>query len=217
MPNYTFTLDVQQEGGGGKRMRNDTRALDDLLSDITDSDDVVSENAIYLIGEIGAEAVVLKTSTLKTDSQLKAINCLCHEATRIRVIDCLIAAGMAGNNPWLKGNVAEALGKIGDIYSEPFLVGCLDDDDQIVRSSAADALGLIGDSSVMEGLAGALRDAEWGVRLAATRSVGIIGGPQAADLLRTCLRDARADVRIVAEDALELLGVDSGRITRGAQ
>ena len=188
-------------------MRNNKSSIDIVLQQLADEDDIVRENYIYILGEVGAEALLLKTNTLKTEKQLCDMNAICNEDYRRVVIDCLVTMHSTDDNPWLRGNIADALGKIGDIYAAPYLVNCLADKERIVRYSAAEALGVIGDASVVDFIVGVLEDEDWGVRLAAARALGAIGDSRVVDSLRSCLNDVRKDVRVGAEDALELLEV----------
>lgn len=193
-------------------MKNDEEGVLELIEQIRHSGDLVKENSIYVLGEIGAEAKQLSRNTLRNMDQLRNMNALCDPSVLTKSIDCLISETL-NKETWVRGNAAEALGKIGDARGVEALIACLKDKEEIVRYSSSEALGAISDKCATQALIGLLDDVGWGVRLSAVRALGRIEDSQAIPALKKSLHDSRHDVRVIAKESLELIE-EAGSITK---
>lgn len=113
-----------------------------------------------------------------------------------------------GDQKWyVRSNVAQALGAIGDTRAVYPLTLALDSDDHPrVRRSVAEALGLLGDTRALESLITALQDDSPYVRSTAALALGTIGDSQAIDPLLGTLLDIDRKVRSSAMFALGKIG-----------
>ena len=113
-------------------------------------------------------------------------------------VPALIAA-LADPDPYVNGEAADALGRIG-AAGVPALVRALEDPQENVRWCAAIALGKVGPDArpAVPALVRALGDATANVRYGAAIALGAIGPAavrDAREALRESLHDADADVR----------------------
>jgi HEAT repeat protein len=72
----------------------------------------------------------------------------------------MLCALLEWGSPILRAEIVIALGKIGDVFAVPYLIGCLNDGNTRVRGHAADALGEIkpNDTKTISALIGLLSD-----------------------------------------------------------
>ncbi len=91
---------------------------------------------------------------------------------RQTAVDLLITL-LDDRDTFVRRNAAEALGKIGDLKSKPFLLAKLDDSEPAVREAAARSLGWLPelDSAVRLKLTLLLRDADMSVQRAAAQAL----------------------------------------------
>lgn len=182
--------------------------IESLIEQLVSSDEVDRENAAYLIGELGAEALALTKNTLKSKRDIEQRNALAKPDVFERAVEALIKS-TGDKVAWVRGNAAEALGKMKAQKAISNLLVCLDDDEQVVVSSAAESLGLIGDHTATDKLTSLLNAKEWIIRMQAARALGCLQNPDALDALTVALSDERADVSIAAQEALDQLQEDA--------
>ncbi len=91
---------------------------------------------------------------------------------RLTAVDLLITL-LDDRDTFVRRNAAEALGKIGDLKSKPFLLAKLDDSEPAVREAAARSLGWLPglDSAVRLKLTLLLQDADMSVQRAAAQAL----------------------------------------------
>ena len=130
----------------------------------------------------------------------------------VLMIPALIKA-LSDPNSAVRGHAAFSLGEIGDDLAILPLVGCLKDQDALVRQYATvgtcnlsmntkDArLRATAVASLIQGV----KDSNIDVRMAAIRSLGMLGDPGATDVIITAARDRNHDARVKAVEALILL------------
>jgi HEAT repeat protein len=97
-------------------------------------------------------------------------------------VDGLIA-GLRYGDGGVRGDAAEALGKIGDPRAVDSLIATLSDSYDLARRSAAEALGKIGDPRAVDSLIAALSNSDDGVRRNAAEALGKIGDSRALEKL----------------------------------
>lgn len=176
--------------------------IEALVYDLKDSDALTRENSAYLLGEIGAEAIELTRNTLKDDQTLSDINAMTVPEIRDHVIQCLINA-LFDEDSWVRGNAADALGKLRAADSIEALLACLRDPEKVVRFSATQALGLLAEKSAMEDLVSVLSDEDWSVRMAAAEALGRLEDERAIVPLKRLKNDSKPDVQIISQEAIE--------------
>lgn len=190
-------------------MSNDKERVEALIRQLEDEDELVRENSAYLLGEIGAEARELTKNTLKNGRMLDEINALTIPQVREKVVKRLIKA-LFDKDGWVRGNAADALGKIGHEKAVEPLIAALKDEDKVVRFSAAEALGELQDERAIESIITALRDDDWSVRVSAAEALGKIGTLRALEALTVATGDGNRDVQTKAAEALaKLSGLES--------
>lgn len=178
--------------------------VDALLQQLNDADSIVRENSTYVLGEIAAEAKMLSLNTLKSSNELEKMNIMTNETIINRVTDALTNT-LADSDPWVRGNAADALGKIGNQVAVGPISELLKDEDKVVRYSAVEALGHINTSEAIDFLVMALDDNEWSVRLSAAKSLEKSPDRRAEKALRKTAKDKNPDVRERSLAALERL------------
>jgi uncharacterized protein (DUF2336 family) len=91
---------------------------------------------------------------------------------RQTAVDLLITL-LDDRDTFVRRNAAEALGKIGDLKSKPFLLATLDDSEPAVREAAARSLGWLSglDSETRSKLTVLLRDVDMSVQRAAAQAL----------------------------------------------
>lgn len=185
-------------------MPRDVESIEEYVSNLTDQDELIRENSAYMLGEIAAEMKGLAANTLKDDAQLEQVNAIHNSQTQQRVAIALIEA-LGDSEHWVRGNAAEALGKLGDISSLPALVNALQDSDRVVRATSAEALGSFRDIRSKDALQKALFDEEWSVRLNAVKSLGRVGDQTVIGALKTMTSDSNHDVKIKIRETIQMI------------
>jgi len=180
------------------------RVLNRLVEQLHDSDSIIRENSAYLLGEMALEAKALSHNTLKSMEQLEGLNILANPKNTAIVVKELIK-GLVDVDPWVRGNAADALGKIGSIEAVVPLSALQKDKDKVVRYSATEAIGSIGSAESVDYLIEALLDEEWSVRLIAAKSLERIPNKRAESALKKTAKDSNADVRQRSLSALAKL------------
>jgi HEAT repeat protein len=178
--------------------------VDKLISQLLHEESMMRENAAYILGETSLEAIALTGDTLKSETDLARINAMTDANKRRQVVKALSSA-LQDKDPWVRGNAADALGKIGDPSSAIVLSDLLNDADKVVRYSAVEALGRIGADGVIEFLIKALSDEDWSVRLSAAKSLKSHPDKRAESALKQTAKDQNHDVRDFSIAALAQL------------
>lgn len=176
------------------RMR-DGRAVDALISALSDGDsDVIgaARDALVEIGEPAVSGLSLRLNGPDESVRRRAAEIL-GSIGDARAVPLLIDAL---TDPHCRAVVIEALGQIGDARAVPPLIAYLKTGNQDVRWYASRALGQLGRAAV-EPLAAYLTDKNEDVRKAATEALGAIGAP-AVDTLLSGLQSEPAVRRAVA-------------------
>jgi HEAT repeat protein len=171
--------------------------IDALILDLSDTDHLVRENAAYLLGEAAEEATRISENTLKTSDQMQAMNAILNPVVKDRVQQSLILA-LSDTEAWVRGNAADALGKLMDNSVLKPLITVLSDKDRIVRLTAVDALRKLGDPSCIESLESLVNDPEWSVRLSVAKAVSEMPGETATKIVSLLSADSNQDVRKTA-------------------
>lgn len=172
-----------------------------LIEDFADQDPMVRENAAYLLGEKAAEANAISQNTLKNADQIEQQCVISKQANWNAAISGLLAC-LSDEEPWVRGNAADALGKFADAMAVPQLEVALRDNDRIVRLSAAESLGQIADPRAIEGLNLATKDSEWSVRLSAIRALSNFSNDSVREIFVSAKTDPNQDVRLACVKAI---------------
>jgi HEAT repeat protein len=139
------------------------------------------------------------------------------DRVRARALQVLIAAQVAGLEPWLETALQSPAGpmrihacmglavyRVGGALQ--LLRAALADEEGAVRQAAAQALGELGDTSGIDDLTGRLEDEKPWVREAAVESIGRIGDQLGVPILQRALGDQEEDVRRAAIKGLGDIG-----------
>lgn len=174
----------------------DVRAIEPLISILSDDDRSIRQSAVVALGRLGEPAIGSLLEALQSDDsemrftatralgQIWQVPELVHLGSNDwgmrseagfalgnqvdkRVVEPLIAA-LKDDRPLVRRAATKSLGKLGDARAVDSLVVALEDDDALVRSGAADALGQLGDARAVEPLIESLGDEDFEVRRAAT-------------------------------------------------
>lgn len=159
------------------------------------------ENSAYMIGELAAEAAALAKNTLKSENDLAKINALTQSEV-LRSIEKALINATTDEDAWVRGNVIEALGKLGSVEALSSLTSAISDPEYVVRMTAIEAIGMIGDWSTTECLLGLLNDEAWDIRVQAARSLAQLGNPAVIGDLKRLSNDTQEDVRAVVSEAI---------------
>jgi HEAT repeat protein len=208
----------------------DARALEPLLVALEDKDSSVRGSVILALGQLGGPAAVERLMAELTGPGLRESEPAAKALAQIGepsirpllavlghlgwkdylAIDTLVKIGGPSVEPLiamlgtadlsLRGEIAFALGRIGDPRAIDSLAAALNGRDGDVRHAAAFALARIGGAAT-ETLLQALRSEEAGVRAAATSALAGADG-RAIAALQTALDDVDAAVREAAVKAL---------------
>jgi HEAT repeat protein len=121
------------------------------------------------------------------------------------VVQQLLAA-LQDSDLLVRGQAAEALGRIGTPQEIPVLISALQDSDLFVRGQAVEALGRIGNLQAVAALISALQHSDYHVRSSAVEVLGRIGTPQAVAALISALQHSDLLVRSSAVEVLGRIG-----------
>jgi HEAT repeat protein len=111
---------------------------------------------------------------------------------------------LEADDPLIRRQAADALGRIGDPRAVEPLIATLKDRDSLIRGHAVQALGRIKDPSAVTSLVAILnsKDQEPHVRMNAAEALGAIGDPRAVEPLILALLDDHWGIRSRAALAL---------------
>jgi len=115
-----------------------------------------------------------------------------------------LIGALTADDPLVRRQAVDALGRIGDRRAVEPLIGTLKDRDSLIRSQAVQALGRIKDPQAVAPLVAVLNSKEQQshVRMSAAEALGAIGDPRAVEPLILALRDEHWGVRSRAAQAL---------------
>ena len=117
-----------------------------------------------------------------------------------------LIADLQAENPLVRWQAAEQLGRAKDARAVDPLIGALGDGDEGVRREVIKALGEIGRPRAVGPLGGMLEDPDELVRLNTLAALEKIGGDEAITFLITALKNDNSMVRMNAATALGRIG-----------
>ena len=187
---------------------SEKQAVAYLNQALEDNHSAVSKNALEALGTSGAQAI----PHLMTALHSRSVGPLARESlVRIgeQAFPSLVKA-LDDEDSYVRRNVVQILGEIGDSYTIPYLVKALHDEDDMVRRLATVALGAMKNPSATPYLGDAIRDGDRYVRINAVKALGRIGGNEAVVFLEKALEDKDDRVREIAREALGVSSNTSG-------
>jgi len=181
---------------------------DELLLSSKDSDPVIRQKAISLMGKFGeerfADQLVLSLADESTAVRLAAINAI----VRLRPekgIEPLISS-LEDGDVWIRTAAAQALGEYRHPAAlDPFMRH-LDTDVPPVRIAVIEALGKSADERVKDVLFRCVHESDLEIRRAAILALGRIPGADVFDYLMFAMTDSDWRVRAAAATAIALRG-----------
>lgn len=181
---------------------------DELLLASKDSDPVIRQKAISLMGKFGEESfadqLVLSLADESTGVRLAAINAI----TRLRPekgIEPLISS-LEDHDIWIRTAAAQSLGAYRHLEAVEPLIRHLEHDLPPVRIAALEALGRSEDERVKDVLFRAAYDSDLEIRRAAILALSRIPGDEVFDYLMFALNDHDWRIRAAAAAAVGLRG-----------
>ena len=181
---------------------------DELLLASKDSDPVIRQKAISLMGKFGeerfADQLVLSLADEATGVRLAAINAI----VRLRPekgVEPLISS-LEDGDVWIRTAAAQALGEYRDAGVLQPLIHHLEHDLPPVRIAAIEALGKSERPQVKEVLFRAAYDIDLEIRRAAILALARIPGDEVFDYLMFALNDHDWRIRAAAATAVGLRG-----------
>jgi HEAT repeat protein len=181
---------------------------DELLLASKDSDPVIRQKAISLMGKFGeerfADQLVLSLADESTAVRLAAINAI----VRLRPekgVEPLISS-LEDGDIWIRTAAAQALGEYRHPDALAPLMRHLETDQAPVRIAVIEALGKSQDERVKDVLFPFVHETDIEIRRAAILSLGRIPGDDVFDYLMFALTDADWRIRAAAAAAIALRG-----------
>src|SRR5438105_1326115 len=181
---------------------------DELLLASKDSDPVIRQKAISLMGKFGeerfADQLVLSLADESTAVRLAAINAI----VRLRPekgLDPLISS-LEDSDIWIRTAAAQALGEYRHPRALDPLRRHLQNDQAPVRIAAIEALGKSRDESVKEVLFPCVHESDIEIRRAAMLALGQIPGDDVFDYLMYAMTDDDWRIRAAAATAISIRG-----------
>ncbi|MEO6260028.1 MAG: HEAT repeat domain-containing protein [Thermoanaerobaculia bacterium] len=181
---------------------------DELLLASKDSDPVIRQKAISLMGKFGeerfADQLVLSLADESTGVRLAAINAI----VRLRPekgIEPLISS-LEDHDIWIRTAAAQSLGAYRHLEAVEPLIRHLEHDLPPVRIAALEALGRSEDERVKDVLFRAAYDADLEIRRAAILALSRIPGDEVFDYLMFALNDNDWRIRAAAAASVGLRG-----------
>ncbi len=177
---------------------------DELLLSSKDSDPVIRQKAISLMGKFGeerfADQLVLSLADESTSVRLAAINAIVHLRPE-KGLEPLISS-LEDSDIWIRTAAAQALGE----YRHPEALGPLmrhlETDLPPVRIATIEALGKSQNPSVRDVLFNSLEEPDLEIRRAAVLSLAKIPGQDVFDRLLAALKDEDWRLRAAAATSL---------------
>jgi HEAT repeat protein len=181
---------------------------DELLLASKESDAVIRQKAISLMGKFGeerfADQLVLSLADESPSVRLAAINAI----VRLRPekgLDPLISS-LEDGDVWIRTAAAQALGEYGDPRAISSLTRHLDNDVAPVRIAVIEALGKSRHERVKEVLFPCVHEEDIEIRRAAMLALGHVPGEDVFDYLMFALTDSDWRIRAAASSAIALRG-----------
>jgi HEAT repeat protein len=181
---------------------------DELLLASKDSDSVIRQKAVSLMGKFSeerfADALVLSLADEATAVRLAAINAIVRHRPA-QGLEPLISS-LEDSDIWIRTAAAQALGEYRHRDAIEPLVHHLDSDLPPVRIAAIEALGKSGDDRVKEVLFNCAHELDLEVRRAAILSLGRVPGEEVFDYLMFATTDDDWRIRAAAVTAVAVRG-----------
>ncbi len=181
---------------------------DELLLASKDSDAIIRQKAISLMGKFGeerfADQLVLSLADESTAVRLAAINAIVRLQPE-KGLEPLIAS-LQDNDIWIRTAAAQALGEYRHHDAIEPLLKHLESDQPPVRIAVIEALGKSEHGDVKEPLFRAAYDADLEIRRAAILALSRIPGDEVFDYLMFALNDNDWRIRAAAAISVGLRG-----------
>ncbi|MEA2163586.1 MAG: hypothetical protein QOK37_1713 [Thermoanaerobaculia bacterium] len=181
---------------------------DELLLASKDSDPVIRQKAISLMGKFSeerfADQLVLSLADEATAVRLAAINAIVRHLPA-QGLEPLISA-LEDSDIWIRTAAAQALGEYRHPDALQPLMHHLEHDLPPVRIAAIEALGKSGDERVMDVLVNCAHESDLEVRRAAILALGRVPGDEVFDYLMFVTTDDDWRVRAAAVTAVAVRG-----------
>lgn len=181
---------------------------DELLLASKDSDAVIRQKAVSLMGKFSeerfADALVLSLADEATAVRLAAINAIVRHRPA-QGLEPLISS-LEDSDIWIRTAAAQALGEYRHPAAIEPLVHHLDTDLPPVRIAAIEALGKSGDERVKGVLFNCAHESDLEVRRAAILSLGRVPGEEVFDYLMFATTDNDWRIRAAAVTAVAVRG-----------
>lgn len=181
---------------------------DELLLASKDSDPVIRQKAISLMGKFGedrfADQLVLSLADEATSVRLAAINAI----VRLRPETGLepLIASLEDNDIWIRTAAAQALGEYRDIAAVEPLMRHLQQDLPPVRIAVIEALGKSENAAVRDVLFSCLNEQDLEIRRAALLALSRVPGNEVFERIVAALEDEDWRLRAAAATALGARG-----------
>jgi HEAT repeat protein len=181
---------------------------DGLLLASKDSDPVIRQKAVSLMGKFGeerfADQLVLSLADESTAVRLAAINAIVRHRPQTG-LDPLISA-LDDHDIWIRTAAAQALGEYRDAATIEPLLRHLMNDPPPVRIAVIDALGKSEDAQVKDVLFRCLRESDPEIQRAAMLALARVPGEDVFEVLGTALSHEDWRLRAAAAAALGVRG-----------
>ncbi|HEV8432241.1 MAG TPA: HEAT repeat domain-containing protein [Thermoanaerobaculia bacterium] len=181
---------------------------DELLLASKDSDPVLRQKAISLMGKFGeerfADQLVLSLADESAAVRLSGINAIVHLRPE-KGLDPLITS-LEDSDVWIRTAAAQALGEYRHERAIEPLTKHLQSDVPPVRIAAIEALGKSRDERVKEVLFPCVHERDIEIRRAALLALGHVPGDDVFDYLMFALTDDDWRIRAAAASAIALRG-----------
>jgi HEAT repeat protein len=187
----------------------DARAIEPLLTLLTDSDSSVRAQAAESLGRVGDARAIGPLVEALGDRRYD----VCRMAARsLARLGWRPGCNECGARYYLALHMIDRAVEMGSCVVKPLVTVLLEDDSHSMRAAAARALGEIGDERAVGPLIACLNNTSVPevVRMAAAEALGAIGDSSALRPLRTALLDHDPEVRDTAKQALDQINVRLG-------
>lgn len=181
---------------------------DELLFASKDSDQVIRQKAVSLMGRFAEEQfghhIVLALADESTAVRLAAINAI----VKLRPVNGIepLVSSLEDQDIWIRTAAAQALGEYRSAATLPPLLKHLESDQAPVRIAVIEALGKSGSPAVKGVLFACLEESDLEIRRAAMLALARLPGRDVSDGLMTLMKDPDWRIRAAAVTALGLRG-----------
>ena len=181
---------------------------DELLLASKDSDPVIRQKAVSLMGKFGeerfADPLVLSLADEATAVRLAAINAIAHHRPETGLVPLI--SSLDDHDIWIRTAAAQALGEYRHPDSVEPLMRHLDHDPPPVRIAVIEALGKSEDGRVKNVLFQCLAESDLEIQRAAMLALARIPGNDVFDRLLTALTHVDWRLRAAAVTSLGIRG-----------